>query len=103
MNHCAMMRQQYSMPSQLNMNNKVDHVRAEASKPHGGHLCHGGCGKSCPPAYWGCRGCWYRLPQALRNRIWRTYRPGQESDKSPSPEYLAAATAVQQWIKENPL
>lgn len=38
------------------------------------------------------------LPQALRERIWNTYRPGQEATMSPSREYLEAADAVQQWI-----
>ena len=86
------------------MNTKADYVIAEASAGHDGtHLCHGGCGKSCPPAMWGCRRCWFRLPALLRARIWQTYRPGQEIDKKPSPDYLAAAEKVQQWIKENPL
>jgi hypothetical protein len=37
----------------------------------------------------------------LRNRIWETYRPGQEVTMTPSREYLDAARAVQQWIAEN--
>jgi hypothetical protein len=49
---------------------------------------------------WGCRAHWYRVPQRLRNRIWNTYVPGQEITKTPSPEYIDAAKAVQQWIAE---
>lgn len=86
------------------MNRKADHVLAEARKGHDGtHLCHGGCGKSVAPAFWGCRPCWYRLPVELRNRIWVTYRPGQEIDKEPSTDYLKVATEVQKWLRDNPL
>jgi hypothetical protein len=49
---------------------------------------------------WGCRGHWYRLPASLRRRIWNTYVPGQEITKTPSPEYIDAAKAVQAWIAE---
>lgn len=66
------------------------------------HHCHWpGCGKQVPPALWGCRTCWFKLPKALRDRIWAAYRPGQEKDMRPSREYLDAADAVQTWIKEN--
>ena len=47
---------------------------------------------------WGCQPHWYRLPKALRDRIWQTYRPGQEISKTPSRDYIAAARAVQEWI-----
>ena len=49
---------------------------------------------------WGCHEHWYRLPKPLRERIWATYRPGQETDKNPSAEYLEAAEAAQDWIAE---
>lgn len=63
------------------------------------HTCHWpGCTKQVPPAMWGCRQHWFALPKALRDRIWRTYREGQEEDLDVSKEYLAAADAVQQWI-----
>jgi hypothetical protein len=63
------------------------------------HECHWpGCGRQVPPAMWGCRSHWYALPKELRDRIWRTYRPGQERDINPSGDYLAAARAVQAWI-----
>lgn len=47
---------------------------------------------------WGCRQHWFRIPKRLRDRIWATYRPGQEIDKQPSPGYRAAARDVQAWI-----
>lgn len=49
---------------------------------------------------WGCKVHWFRLPHDLRNRIWATYRPGQEITKTPSVAYLDAAKAVQKWIGE---
>jgi hypothetical protein len=65
------------------------------------HECHWpGCVRQVPPAMWGCASHWFRLPLALRNRIWSAYRPGQEVDMSPSEEYLLAADDVQRWIRE---
>ena len=65
------------------------------------HTCHWpGCGKAVPPAMWGCRQHWFALPKRLRDRIWATYRPGQEIDKRPSETYLDAAKAAQDWIRE---
>lgn len=67
------------------------------------HTCHHpGCTVEVPPRLWGCKKHWFRLPKRLRAAIWRTYRPGQEIDKNPSPEYLAVADEVQQWCLENP-
>jgi len=42
-----------------------------------------------------CRDHWFMVPLALRREIWRTYRPGQEQDKDPSEDYIAAAKAAQ--------
>lgn len=65
------------------------------------HTCHWpGCTTPVSPKLWGCKAHWLRLPKALRDRIWATYRPGQEVDKRPSPQYLKAAQAVQAWINE---
>lgn len=66
------------------------------------HHCHWpGCPKQVPPALWGCREHWFRLPKYLRDRIWAAYRPGQEKDMRPSREYLEAAREVQDWIRDN--
>ena len=63
------------------------------------HTCHWpGCGEHVPPKLWGCRAHWSKLPKRLRDKIWATYRPGQEIDKNPSAEYLAVAREVQGWI-----
>lgn len=50
---------------------------------------------------WGCKAHWFRLPAAIRRRIWATYRPGQEVTKNPSREYLAAAREARDWILAN--
>lgn len=64
------------------------------------HHCHWpGCTQQVPPAMWGCKAHWYALPVALRNRIWATFRPGQEVNGTPSQAYVAAAREVQAWIK----
>jgi hypothetical protein len=63
------------------------------------HTCHWPkCERPVPPAMWGCREHWYKLPKFLRDKIWRTYRPGQEITKDPSPAYVEAALEVQRWI-----
>lgn len=81
---------------------KADYVRSESRKGAGDHHCHWpNCDKPVPPAMWGCKQHWFKLPLSLRSKIWRTYRPGQEITKTPSPEYIAVAREVQDWITEN--
>lgn len=59
------------------------------------HTCHAeGCSKPCPPKHLMCGRHWAMVPQAERNEIWRHYRPGQEVDKRPTPEYLVAMRAA---------
>jgi hypothetical protein len=73
--------------------------RFDVQPADGKHTCHWpGCGKEVPPAMWGCKGHWFALPKHLRDKIWATYRRGQEITKSPSPEYMEAALEVQAWI-----
>jgi hypothetical protein len=50
---------------------------------------------------WGCKPHWFKLPKALRDRIWETYEIGQEVSMTPSDEYLAVAHEVQAWIEEH--
>lgn len=85
------------------MKAKADHVReARAAGVTGGHHCHWpGCDKAVPPAMWGCSRHWFALPAALRAKVWRAYRPGQEQDKRPSADYLQVANEVQEWIATN--
>lgn len=48
---------------------------------------------------WGCKQHWFMLPKFLRDRVWATYRQGQEITKTPSTAYLVAAQLVQWWIQ----
>ncbi len=78
---------------------KADYVRSQGQTRD--HHCHWpGCSKQVPPAMWGCKTHWFRLPAGLRARIWRTYKPGQEVTLTPSDEYMKVAREVQVWITE---
>ena len=67
------------------------------------HQCHWpGCKKEVPPKLWGCSEHWFKLPRAIRRKIWATYKPGQEIRKDPSKNYLKVADEAQKWAKENP-
>lgn len=91
---------QMAKPSAVPLSCKRRHVqRAGQTRDH--HCHWPGCTKQVPPAMWGCKAHWFKLPKVLRDRIWRTYAPGQEVDMSPSQEYLQAADDVQRWIREH--
>jgi hypothetical protein len=76
---------------------KVEYVLAQPQNRN--HECHWpGCDKQVPPALWGCREHWYKLPKPLRDRIWKTYQPGQEKTMTPSREYVQVAREAQEWI-----
>ncbi len=79
---------------------KSEYVKAQGQTRF--HTCHWlGCNKQCPPAMWGCKYHWFKLPLALRNKIWAAYVPGQEVTMTPSEKYLLAAEEVDQWIRDN--
>jgi hypothetical protein len=83
----------------MTANLKVNYVRRQ--RPAGNHTCHWpGCDVPVPPAMWGCKPHWFALPLDLRMQLWRSYRPGQEITKDPSPAYIEAALEVQQWIQD---
>ncbi|MFG6413834.1 hypothetical protein ACG02S_07960 [Roseateles sp. DC23W] len=82
------------------VSDKVDYVRKQGQTRD--HHCHWpDCAEQVPPAKWGCARHWFKLPKPLRDRIWRTFDPGQEVKGTPSVAYLAAARDVQAWIKAN--
>lgn len=65
------------------------------------HFCHWpDCDIPVPPKMWGCKKHWFMLPLRIRKLIWSTYRPGQETDKKPSKEYLEAAMMAQKYAQE---
>lgn len=79
---------------------KVAHVRAQRQDRR--HACHWPeCETQVPPAMWGCRTHWFKLPKRLRDAIWDEYIPGQEQRMDPSDNYLTIAREVQTWITEN--
>lgn len=66
------------------------------------HTCHWpGCTTQVPPAMWGCKAHWFKLPRHLRAKIWAAYKPGQEITMKPSEAYLEAAAAAQEWIRDH--
>ena len=76
--------------------NKAEYVRSQGQTRR--HSCHWpGCETQVPPALWGCKTHWFQLPSRLRNRVWATYKPGQEIDMSPSREYVQVANEIQLW------
>lgn len=84
----------------MRITDKVEYVKAQPQIRK--HHCHWpGCEKEVPPAMWGCRQHWYKLPMRLRNKIWAAYRPGQELSQTPSRQYVAIAREVRNWILEN--
>jgi hypothetical protein len=58
------------------------------------------CGRTVPNELWGCRPHWYALPKPIRQRIWSSYRRGQENDGKISRQYLDAILEAQRWIAE---
>lgn len=66
------------------------------------HACHWpGCPVQVPPAMWGCRPHWARLPLNIRDAIWRAFRPGQEITARATVAYVQAAKAAQNWIAKH--
>lgn len=84
----------------MTMSPKVRHVLSAGQTRK--HHCHWpGCEKEVPPAMWGCRPHWFKLPKELRDKVWRAFRPGQEETMTPSRDYLTVAHEVQAWIAEH--
>jgi hypothetical protein len=78
---------------------KAAYVRSQGQTRD--HHCHWpGCDENVPPAVWGCKRHWYKLPLGLRNKIWHAFRAGQEVNGSPSRRYVEVAREVQAWIKD---
>jgi hypothetical protein len=81
------------------MTSKAHYVKSQGQIRS--HTCHWpGCEKQVPPAMWGCSVHWFKLPAALRFKVWAAYRPGQELNGTPSAAYIEVAKQVQQWIKD---
>ncbi len=46
-----------------------------------------------------CRPHWFLVPKPMRDRIWATYRAGQEISKDPSDAYDVAARAAIEAVR----
>lgn len=80
---------------------KIAYVKGAARSA--GHFCHWPeCRRAVPPAMWGCREHWFRLPRRLRAALWVTFKPGQEVTKTPSKAYLRVAEEIQAYIRRLP-
>ena len=56
------------------------------------HKCHAlNCPLEVPPKMLMCLRHWRMVPKSLQDRVWATYRRGQEVTKTPSMSYLKAA------------
>lgn len=76
---------------------KADYVRRQPQARN--HTCHWpGCSAQVPPAMWGCKKHWFKLPASLRAKVWATYKPGQEITMTPGAAYILVAQQVQEWI-----
>lgn len=65
------------------------------------HTCHAdGCTQEVLPKLLMCANHWRMVPRELQREVLRYYRPGQEKDKQPSPEYLVAARAARLSVKQ---
>lgn len=66
------------------------------------HTCHNpNCNKPLPARYVVHAKAWYQLPRAMRLRIWALYRPGQETDKQPSYEYVLELEAAVKYMRDH--
>lgn len=66
------------------------------------HKCHWPtCNEPVPPRLWGCKKHWSELPKHLRDKIWATYKPGQEITKTPSKAYIKVALEIDAWCLLN--
>ncbi len=64
------------------------------------HTCHAeGCNLIVPPRMLMCAAHWRRVPRHLQAAVWREYRPGQEIDKNPTPEYLEVMQAAIESVR----
>lgn len=66
------------------------------------HECHAHGRKTLvPPRLLMCSRHWIMVPARLRNDVWNAYVEGQEVRKDPSSEYIDAATAAIEAVRES--
>jgi hypothetical protein len=63
------------------------------------HHCHAyGCEEEVPPKMLMCLRHWRMVNSTIQKLIWKHYRPGQEIDKKPSPEYMLVQRAAVWYV-----
>lgn len=64
------------------------------------HHCHADdCPTAVPERLFLCPKHWFMLPKTMRDRVWALYRPGQETRKDPSAEYLEHTRKCIEFVK----
>ncbi len=64
------------------------------------HRCHAiGCDRPVAPRFLMCPPHWRKVPHDLKQQVWLHYRAGQEVQKDPTPEYMAATAAIRSLQK----
>lgn len=59
------------------------------------NYCHAlGCQKEIKPSVLMCSNHWRKVPDDIKDDIWKYYRRGQEIDRKPSIDYLDAALSA---------
>lgn len=89
-------------PSRVTITEKLS-ITWRWPAPAEGHNCHAKyCPRACPPERLCCPRHWFMAPKALRDAVWRNYRPGQCDDKRPSEAWHKAADAhiAAVWARE---
>lgn len=65
------------------------------------HTCHAeNCTTEVKPEFLMCGKHWRMVPNKLKLNVLKTYRPGQCDDKNPSQEWVAAAKAAIQAVRD---
>ena len=60
----------------------------------------GGCDRGASQASWGCKPHWFKLPQHLRDNLWRADRDERAATGRLGPAWAAAAAEAEAWILE---
>lgn len=65
------------------------------------HTCHAReCKTDVPPKMFMCKPHWAMVPKIMQKEVWRLYRPGQETDKRPTMEYITYVQTVILYVWE---
>lgn len=74
-------------------------ARASTNSPP--HHCHARkCKRPVAPKFFMCARHWRMIPRKMQNELWAVYVPGQEIRKDPSPEYIAVAMRLVNYVAE---